>query len=118
QRISELGEMLGCGRQRALVEADLGVSQILVVDQQQVGQPLADHVTNGGALAGDIELDTPAELESFGLAVVKAHCKSMWPDCWKRRRRFLLDLEGTDGIASRGGQRAQRIETGCLQPQF
>jgi len=52
--------MLGCRRQRALVEADLRVGQVLVIDEKQIGQPLPDHVVDRGAFLGDIELDPPA----------------------------------------------------------
>ena len=44
QRVVERREAVDDGGERALVEADLGVGEVAVVEQQQVGLPLADEL--------------------------------------------------------------------------
>ena len=44
-------------RERALVEPDLGVGEVVVVEQQQVGLGDADQLGHLGARALDVELD-------------------------------------------------------------
>ena len=57
QRVVELAEVLDRGGQRLLVEADLGVGQVVVVDQHERGALHADQLGDLGARAVDVELD-------------------------------------------------------------
>ena len=60
ERVVEPAQAADHRRERALVEADLGVGQVAVVEQQQVGLPLADELLDRGQLALDVDLDVAA----------------------------------------------------------
>ena len=57
ERVVEPREAGDHGLERALVEADLGVGQVAVVEQQQVGLAYADQLRDRGRLALDVHLD-------------------------------------------------------------
>src|SRR5207245_5667047 len=100
------------------VEPNLRVGQVKVIDEQQVGQVLAVEILYRGILLGDVELDATTQLHATGLAVVKTDREPVRPDRREFGRCLLLDAQGTDRLALRGGQRPQRIEAGRFQPQL
>ena len=110
--------MLGRRLKRALVEADLGVGQVLVVHQHEIGHSLASQVGDRRAFVRDVEFDPPAELQGLGLAIVEAHGKAMRPDRRVLGWRFLLDGQGTDRVALGDGKRSQGVQARGLQPDL
>src|SRR6266550_2419559 len=116
--IGEFGEVLRRRRQRALVQPNLGVGQVQVVDEQQVGEGLAIEVFDRGVFAGNVELDATSQQEGTGFTVVQSHGQPVRPDGRELRWRLLLDREGAERLARGRGQRPQRIEAGRLQPEL
>ena len=57
QRGGEAARVRQGGGERALVEPDLGVGEVVVVDEQQVGLLAADELGHRGARAVDVELE-------------------------------------------------------------
>ena len=59
QRALQLGHAVEHGGQRALVKANLGVAQVVVVEQDQVRLPQPDELGHLGARPAEIGLDAP-----------------------------------------------------------
>ena len=57
ERVVEPREAVDHGLEGALVEPDLGVGEVTVVEQQQVGLAYADQLVDRGGLALDVHLD-------------------------------------------------------------
>ena len=57
QRVGEAVDAADQRGQRALVEPDLGVGEVAVVEQHQVGLPLADQLGDVGVVARHVDLD-------------------------------------------------------------
>ena len=57
QRVGEVADAVDERAQGMGVQADLGVGQVVVVDQDQVGPPLPDQLRHLRALAVDVDLD-------------------------------------------------------------
>ena len=56
QRVGEGADARAQRGQRPLVEAELGVGEVVVVDQHEVGRRVADQLGHLGARAGDVQL--------------------------------------------------------------
>ncbi len=81
QRVGHPADLLAQGAQRALVEPQLGVGEVVVVDQHEVGCGGTDEVGHEGSGTRDVELDArrPGQpvrsvaVEADGGAVVTQH---------------------------------------------
>ena len=63
ERVGEIGEMVGEGFERALVETDLRVGEVVVVRQDQVGLRFTDELGDGGARSDGVKLDVTSALQ-------------------------------------------------------
>ncbi len=105
------------GAQGALVEPDLGVGEVVVVDQDQVGLDLADQLLDRGAGADDVELDAlHADQGAVGPGV-EPDGDAVGPQGRVVGRGLLQDLEVQEpALGIHGEGRAQRVDPGGLQP--
>ena len=85
--------MLADGGQRVVVQADLGVGEVVVVDQHQVGRRVADQVGHLRAGAGDVELHAGGARESVRALAVQPHRKPVVAQHRVLGDRRLLDDE-------------------------
>ena len=117
QRVVEPGQAADDGGERPLVEADLGVGQVAVVEQQQVRLLLADQVGDLGARAVDVDLDVRAADQAAVDLVVQADADAVPAQRRVVRRRGLLDRErGVAALAVEGELGVQRVDARGLQP--
>src|SRR4051795_8072591 len=89
----QLRDVVRHRRPAAGVEPDLGVGQIVVVQQHEVRTAYADELGDSALRTGDVDLDAVAAYQAFGCLVVEADGDAMGP---KRRvlfRCFLYDGE-------------------------
>jgi hypothetical protein len=73
QRVGDGADGLLQGGQRPLVEPQLGVGQVVVVDQHQVRRGVAGELGDLGQLALDVQLDPGAPGQPLRPPVVEAH---------------------------------------------
>ena len=83
------------GGQRALVEAHLGVGEVAVVEQHQVGLLLADQLGHVGLVARHVDLDARAAHERAVDEVVEADGEPVPAQRREVRVRGLLDRRTT-----------------------
>src|SRR5690606_40520622 len=96
--VGEAGEVVDGGAQRLLVEPDLGVGEVLVVDEHEVGPAGADELGDLGALTVDVRLHPHRALEAGGTVapddVVPADDEAVRALDRVLRRDLLGDGEG------------------------
>ncbi|GDY82425.1 hypothetical protein SAVCW2_16240 [Streptomyces avermitilis] len=93
------------------VEADLGVGEVAVVEEEQ-GGALAEGLWFGGVL-GDVEFEAAAQGEAglvVEVAVVEADGDAV------RAAAVALDGQGAGAVGGRGDVRGQGVDAGRAQP--
>src|SRR4051812_24109246 len=80
-------------RPAAGVEPDLGVRQVVVVQQHEVRTAYADELVDSTLRAGDVELDAVAAYQATVCLVVEADSDAMRPQRRVLFRRFLCNGE-------------------------
>ena len=117
QRIGQLGDVLDRGVQGLLVEADLGVAEVLVVEQHQDGTGLAHQGVDRRALTAHIEFEGRGAHE-----LPVAQLIATDPDVVGAQRR-MLHRSGLDDVEAGEGPRvvhldlrAQGVDAAGLQP--
>src|SRR6478735_1175897 len=124
QRVLEAAGQRERRRERALVEADLAVSEVVVVEQQQFGLLLADELREIGARPGDVHLVVADPLEHVASRLIASDGIPADADAVRAERRVLL------GRGLRDRERAvatvrvdledgpKRVDAGRLEPQL
>ena len=117
ERVVERAHAADQGGQRALVEPDLGVGEVALVEQQQVGLLLADQLGDVGQVALDVDLERGTPHEVAVLLVVQADAEPVPAQRRVVGVRGLADRErgvGAVGVELELGR--QRVHAGRLQP--
>ena len=117
QRVGDGADPVAQGGQRALVEAQLGVGQVVVVDQDEVGGRVAGQLGHLGARAGHVELDPVRAGESVGAVAVQADGQAVVAQHGVLGDGGLLDREAP--VAAVVGQlehRPERVDLAGAQP--
>ena len=105
------------GLQRALVEPDLGVGQVALVEQQQVGLLGADQLLDLGELALDVDLERRTADQLAVDLVVEAEAEPVPAQRRVVGGRGLLDRERRVGaVGVELELRGERVDAGGLQP--
>ncbi len=123
QRVGEAAEVLGDDGQRVLVEPDLGVGEVVVVEQHD-GRPVtSDQLRHLGARAVDVQLDPLRPHQRVAVELVQADGDAVRPQhglalgAGGQRGGFLQDGEGLDLAVGVQHQRGpQHVDAGGLQP--
>ena len=101
----------------SLVQPDLGVGQVVVVDQHQVGALQSGELRDLGALAVDVELDPVPPGQPALAAVVQADRDAVRPEHGGDRRRLLGHRErGEAAVRVTLELGPQCVDPGRLQP--
>ncbi len=123
QRLGEAAEVLGDDGQRVLVEADLGVGEVVVVEQDHRGAVAADQLRHLGARAVDVQLDPVGAHQRAVVELVQADGDPVRAQhglalgAGGERRGGLQHGEGLDlAVRVEGHRGAQHIDAGGLQP--
>ena len=117
QAVVETAQAGHDGGQRPLVEPDLGVGQVAVVEQQQVGLAYADQLGDLGGLALDVHLDRGTPHQVAVDLVVQADAEAVATQRRVLDGGGLLDPEGGVGALGVGLRaRGQRVHAAGLQP--
>ena len=117
QRVVESRQAADRGGQRALVEPDLGVGQVGVVEQQQVGLGLAGELGDVGELALDVGLDVAGAHQAALDLVVEADADAVPAQLGPVGVRALAHREA--GVAALGVEvelGAEGVDPRRLQP--
>ena len=77
QRLVQIGEMVQGDIGTVLVQPDLGVGEVLVIDEHEVGNTMAGDRLDGGPWTGDVHLDEFATGEHVVIEVVQPHCQGV-----------------------------------------
>ena len=117
QRAREAARVRQGRGQRALVEPDLGVGEVVVVDEQQVGLLAADQLGHRGARALDVELEVVGAVQRPVAHGVHADDEGVRAQRLEARGAGLLDGGRRDAAAVVDlDDRAQRADPGGLEP--
>src|SRR5918993_848358 len=106
-------------RERPLVEADLGVGEVVVVDEQQVWLLLTDELRHVGAFTVDVELEAVGPVEDAVSRGIQPDRQPVGTRRHEARRRELLEDRGRDAATVvDGDHRAEGAYPSRLQPQL
>ena len=77
QRLVQIGEMVQGDIGTILVQSNLGVGEVLVIDEHEVGNSMTGDGLDGGPWTGDVHLDEFATGEHVVIEVVQPHCQGV-----------------------------------------
>ena len=104
---------------RALVQTNLGVGQVVVVEQQEVRSLLTDQRRHLGALTVDVELDPVGPRELVALQGVAADRQGVRTKRRERLDRALGDDRSRDDVlVVHRDLEAQSVDARSLEPQL
>ena len=97
QRACNPGQVLDGGDPRVFIEANLGVGEVVVVDQDEVRANLAESFGDVRELTINVELGAPYPLKRSVLCgVIEAHRQAVWAKCGPVGGGSLSNLEVRD----------------------
>ena len=114
------GEILHCRGTRVLVQTNLGVGEIVIVDQDELRSNLAQGFSDLGELTVNVELSSPDPLQETILTrVIETHCQAMRAKGRPLLGRSLSNVEISDYPRVIDGHLGVEGVYSCgLEPQF
>ncbi len=117
QRVGERADRVHQRAQRMLIQPDLGVAEVVVVDQHQVGARLPGQLGDHRARPGHVGLDPQPARQPVGGPVVQADGDPVRAQQRMAGRGLLLHRElGEPAVGVHRVGRPQRVHPGRLQP--